>query len=236
LSSRWLSVARGHPRHVVLFSLAAGLLLGPVWPPGVLLAALLAAAVARPPMLALLAAVAVLAGAVLADARLAALDKGPLAAMHGAHWEGRAVLLEPVRERPFGPAVARVRLPALADVAVARIGGPGRGGAWPQVGDVVALAGRIEPLDRFEDYQRRRGAHATIDADRFEPTGERRGGVAGALDSIRRRAERGLQRGLAAPEAALARGMVLGQDERLDEDVRSDFQRAGLAHLLSVRP
>lgn len=235
MSSRWLSVAREHPRHVVLFSLAAGLLLGPVWPPGVLVAALLAAVVARPPAVALVAAAAVLAGAMLADARLAALDSGPLASMHGARWEGRAVLLEPVRERPFGPAVARVRLPALGDVAVARIGAP-RHGAWPQVGDVAALAGRVAPLDRFEDYQRRRGAHAAIDADRFAPTGERRGGIAGALDSIRRRAERGLQRGLAAPEAALARGMVLGQDERLGADVRSDFQRSGLAHLLSVAP
>jgi hypothetical protein len=30
--------------------------------------------------------------------------------------------------------------------------------------------------------------------------------------------------------------MVLGQDERLSESVRTDFKRSGLAHLLSVRP
>ena len=235
MTSRWLAVARGHPRHVVLFAFAAGLLAGPLWPPAVLLAALLAAGLARPPALPVFAAAAVLAGAVLADARLTALDAGPLTSMHGTRWEGRAVVLEPVRERGRGLAVARVRLTALRDTAVARIRGARRG-SRPEVGDVVALAGVVGPLGRFDAYQRRRGAHAAIDADRFEPTGERRGGVAGALDRVRRRAERGLQRGLPAPEAALARGMVLGQDERLADDVRDDFQRSGLAHLLSVRP
>jgi competence protein ComEC len=44
----------------------------------------------------------------------------------------------------------------------------------------------------------------------------------------------GLARGLPAKEAALLRGMVLGQDERLSEAVRTDFQRSGLAHILAV--
>ena len=41
-------------------------------------------------------------------------------------------------------------------------------------------------------------------------------------------------RGLADPEAALLRGMVLGQDEQLTDDVRDDFKRSGLAHVLAV--
>jgi competence protein ComEC len=230
----WLHAVRRHPRHVVLFAAVAGLLLGPLWPPGVLGAALLAGAVAGARGLALLAAAAVLAGAVVADARLSALDAGSLASLHGRHWQGDAVLLEPVRERARGPAVARVRLPALAEGAVARVPRATHRGAWPDVGAVVTLSGRIGPLGRYDAYQRRRGAHAAIDVDRFDPTGRRRGGVAGALDAIRRRAERGLQRGLPPPEAALLRGMVLGQDERLGEAVRTDFQRSGLAHLLAV--
>ena len=51
---------------------------------------------------------------------------------------------------------------------------------------------------------------------------------------MRRRAEAGLASGLAAPEAALLRGMVLGEDEQLTEAVRDDFQRSGLAHILAV--
>ena len=40
--------------------------------------------------------------------------------------------------------------------------------------------------------------------------------------------------GLPGPEAALARGMVLGQDEAIAEGVREDFRQSGLAHLLAV--
>ena len=51
---------------------------------------------------------------------------------------------------------------------------------------------------------------------------------------MRARAERAIERGLPAPEAALLRGMVLGQDEAIDEDVRDSFRASGLAHLLAV--
>ena len=107
-------------------------------------------------------------------------------------------------------------------------------GAWPGVGEIVELAGTVAPLGRFDAYQRRRGADAAIDVARLRATGERRGGPAGIVDAARRRAEAGLGRGLAEPEAALLRGMVLGQDEQLADDVRDDFKRSGLAHVLAV--
>ena len=40
--------------------------------------------------------------------------------------------------------------------------------------------------------------------------------------------------GLPPPEAALARGMVLGQDEAIDETTRQDWRDSGLSHLLAV--
>ena len=106
--------------------------------------------------------------------------------------------------------------------------------AWPPVGAVMAVSGRVAPLGRYDAYQRRRGAHAALEVDRWRATGVSRGGLSGALDATRRRAEAGLGRGLAPPEAALLAGMVLGQDERLSEAVRTDFKRSGLAHLLAV--
>ncbi len=235
-----LFAARGHPRHVVLYALAAGLGLGPVSPIATLAAAVLAAVVGRRG-LGLLAVAAVLGGAAFADARLAGLDAGSLRAMHGRHWEGRAVVLEPVREHG-AHASARVRLVDLDEQAVARLRVPGSRPpgvppshhAWPEVGEVVALSGRVAPLDRFDAFQRRRGAHGALEVDRLRRTGAWRGGVAGALDRVRRRAEVGLARGLPPKEAALLRGMVLGQDERLSEAVRTEFQRSGLAHILAV--
>ena len=246
-----LHSVREHPRHVVLFALAAGLALGPLSPAATVAAAALFALAAGRSGVALLAAGAALGGATLADARLAALDAGSLRAMTGQRWEGSATLLEPVREHG-AHASARVRLGGLDEVAVARLrvpgadrpwvagGGPAQADrsasrhAWPEVGQLVAVAGRVAPLGKYDAFQARRGAHAALEVDRFRATGAWRGGVAGALDRVRRRAEVGLARGLPDEEAALLRGMVLGQDERLTEAVRTDFQRSGLAHLLAV--
>ncbi len=53
-------------------------------------------------------------------------------------------------------------------------------------------------------------------------------------DQIHARAAAALGRGMPAREAALARGFVLGEDERVDEATVEDFRRSGLAHLLAV--
>jgi competence protein ComEC len=233
------TIAR-HPRHVVLFAAVAGLLAGAgprLVAPAVAVCAALAGLAARRRSLALLAALAVVASAVVADLRIDALDNGALARAHGRPLSTEAIVLEPVRERAGGPAVARVRLlgaPFAGAGAVLRIRPEVHAGAWPGVGEIVALRGRVAPLGRYDRYQRRRGAGAAVDVAVLRRTGRRRGGVAGAIDAIRRRAERGLQRGVAERESALLLGMVLGQDERLDPVVKTDFQRSGLAHILAV--
>ena len=51
---------------------------------------------------------------------------------------------------------------------------------------------------------------------------------------IRDRASEALGRGVPPREAELARGFVLGEDERIDEATKEDFRRAGLSHLLAV--
>ncbi|MGH2976567.1 MAG: ComEC/Rec2 family competence protein, partial [Solirubrobacterales bacterium] len=53
-------------------------------------------------------------------------------------------------------------------------------------------------------------------------------------DEIRGRAQTALGRGMPSREAALARGFVLGEDERIDAATVEDFRRAGLSHLLAV--
>jgi competence protein ComEC len=182
---------------------------------------------------ALAAAAAVLVGAVMADVRIDAIEGGPLPRMHGRNVEARAVLLEPVRERARGPAVARARLADLG-VAVLRMRAERHAGGWPEVGDIVEVAGQVAPLGPFDAYQRRRGATAAVDVSKLRATGERRGGLLGVVDGARRRAEAGLNHRLAPPDAALLRGMVLGEDEELTEDVRDEFKRSGLAHVLAV--
>ena len=55
-------------------------------------------------------------------------------------------------------------------------------------------------------------------------TGRRRGGVAGVSTGTAAAAKRARGRRPAEPEAALARGMVLGQDEQIDESTRQDWR------------
>jgi competence protein ComEC len=229
------TVAR-HPRHLVLGALVAGLLLGPIWPAGAVLAALVALAIAGPRLAGVLAVAAVLAGAAGADARLAALDGGPLRALDGRALTASAVLLEPVRERPTGARAGRIRLlggPADGAIAAARVPA---GTGWPraEVGEILVISGRVVPLSPAEAYQRPRGARMALEVDGARPTGRRRAGVAGALDGVRRRAERALETGAPPAQAAVLRGMVLGQDEAIGAPVREEFRRSGLAHLLAA--
>jgi competence protein ComEC len=247
----WVEMARRHSRHVVLFWAAAGLLLGPVSPAAVLVAAVVAAALAGRVPLALAAVAAVLAGGALAQARVDALGPGRLPELTGERIVGRATLLEPIRRWRSGTAVARVRL--LRDVRMDPGGPEGpRGGldlggevavvraahgeppVGARVGSELLVRGTVAPLADFEDYQRRRGAHAAIEVSSWTGTGRARGGLAGTLDAARERARRGLGAALAEPQAALLRGMVLGQDEAIDDATKVDFQRSGLAHLLAV--
>ena len=258
-ATAWLEQIRRHQRHLVLFGVVTGLLLGPLAPAPLFVAALLAAVVAGRVPLAIVAAVAVLAGGALAQARVAALGPDRLPTLAGQRIDARAILLEPIRKWRSGTLVARVRLAGAAvvgDRGTADLAGatlPGDDGAidldgevavvraergrpppGTRVGTELRVRGTVAPLAEFEDYQRRRGAHAAIELSSWAMTGRARGGLPGVLDAARERATRALGTGLDAPEAALLRGMVLGQDEAIGEATKTDFQRSGLAHLLAV--
>ena len=80
---------------------------------------------------------------------------------------------------------------------------------------------------REEHIARRRGA-AAQGRDRRRARPVRRLPVSAQAGAGRRRGRS------SSPEAALARGMVLGQDEAIDETTRQDWRDSGLSHLLAV--
>jgi competence protein ComEC len=228
--------ALDHPRHVVLGALVAGLLLGPRWPLGLVVVAaagVAVAAVGRRPggVLAAGAAVAVLAGGVAARERLAALDRTGFRA--AAAFTVRGFAVEPARTRAFGVSVVPVE--AASGVGAGErvlVRAPARLGVGAiAVGDEVVAHGELRALRPFEAFERRRGVDAVLEARRVVPTGRRR---PSALDAVRRRAETALSAGLPPEQAALARGMVLGQDHALPGDLRDAFRAAGLAHLVAA--
>lgn len=220
-------------RHLVLFSLVAGLVAG-CWAPLAAPALALAAGMLAPRRLLATAAVAaVVAGAAVSHERRDALDHGRVPGRTGELVRGEVILLERFRQRASGEWVAAARWRggwADGERLLLRSGA----GVASAPGSVLSVAGRVSELRPFEVLQRRRGALAAVDAFALLDTRARRGGVAGALDTARVRAEDGLRRGLPAREEALLRGMVLGQDEAISAEVREDFQVSGLAHILAV--
>jgi len=103
------------------------------------------------------------------------------------------------------------------------------------VGSEVRAEGVLESPEPWRAaYLRRLGIAMVLRAERIDEQPGRRGGFHGWIDGIRDRAENALGRGMPERESALARGFVLGEDDRIDHATREDFQRANLTHLLAV--
>lgn len=209
---------------------------------------------ARKVSLAIASAAFVLRGTAIGAARLDAIDRSELRPLIGHSVTERGYVVK--RERPTPRARRfRLRLEAVSagDKAAASPGGTGRGEVVQvqvragvalremAIGDEAVVRGSLEqPVRRpdasfdYPEYLRRAGVHALLYADSVRLTGGRRGGLAGMVDAVRRRAEAGVARGLDPQMAALAHGMVLGEDERISSTMADDFKASGLAHLLAV--
>ena len=208
--------------------------------PGLLVAAAVALAglgVARPPRaataqavwVALAALAAALAGVALGALRVAAIDRGAFDGPVGRPATVRGFVTA-VPHRSDGQVSVRVetaegRLAVEASEPLPDL----------PVGRQIVAAGTIaEPSPWEAGYLLRFGIREVLEADRLRLTERRRGGLAGLVDGVRERAERALGRGTPEPEAALLRGFLLGEDDRIAPGTVEDFKRSGLAHLLAV--
>jgi competence protein ComEC len=170
-----------------------------------------------------------LAGLLAGGARIHAIDQGALRGRPGT--QARVHGFVAAVPRRTGEEVAvRVDSPAGRVLLVSD-------GPVPEllVGSEVSAAGVLVPPEAWRRaYLRRQGIAMVLRTDRIDDGLARRGGFAGWVDGIRDRAEAALERGMPEREAALARGFVLGEDDRIDRRTRDDFQRSNLTHLLAV--
>src|SRR5437764_3930753 len=222
---------RARPLHTLMAGFVAGLLAGPRAPARVGAAAAAAIATSGRRALSLGAAAAVVVGALTATARIQTLDHTRLRARFGHALVARVTLLEAPRRRAYDArtAIAQMHGEHVLLRASARV-------AWPvaPIGAIVQVRGALAHLSAADAWLRPRNVHAVLRADAITPTGAARGGLVGAVDAIRRRADLALTAGLPPPQAALLRGMALGEDEALPEATRTQFQAAGLSHLVAA--
>ena len=136
----------------------------------------------------------------------------------------------PVRVLRFGRLDLRER--ARLDLPPERA--PPQGGILEAVVTVVRPRGPDE-TGGFDEagYLRRQGVHVVLRAGSFRVVG-RRGGVGGLADRLRATVARSMAPGLEGERRAVVAGVVLGEDEGLEEELRDRFRASGLYHLLAV--
>jgi competence protein ComEC len=172
--------------------------------------------------------------------RLDALDRSALIARIGEAGRARVVVTGAPRRGRFD-----VRAPgtvtqfageamherALLELPVGR--------APPHQGAILAVLALVKrprgPSHGFDErtWLRRHGVHVVLRVDEWRTVG-RRSGLGGLADRLRSRLRASVARGLHGDRAAVIEGVVLGDDARLPEGLRSRFRAAGLYHLLAV--
>jgi competence protein ComEC len=189
----------------------------------------------------ILATALLLAGWWWGSTRLDELDRSVLARHAGDTARARVEVTGPARRSEFS-----VRVP----VRVLRFGSfepgersrlelpPSRAPPQGAVLETIATVRLPRPPDEaggFDEagYLRRQGVHAVLLAEGYRLAG-RRGGLAGLADRLRAALARSLAPGLAGERKAVVAGIVLGEDEGLDADLRDRFRASGLYHLLAV--
>jgi len=228
-----LEAARARPRHsslaLVVLALAAGPHLdGPALLATALLATGLGVVLAPRARLAggLVGAALLLAGGAAGGARAAGLEDTRLTPALGHAMREHVVVHDAPRPDAYGGWSAVVRLRGEPVLLLARDRRPA-----VAVGDGLHVRGVLKPPGVWASRLR---MHAELRASSVTPSGHRRDGLPGALDTVRRRAQDALDQELPPAQAGLLRGMVLGDDSALPPHVRDDFRASGLAHLVAA--
>ena len=220
-------------------------------PAAVACAALIVGRRPRAVRLAVLAGSLLVAGLVVGDGRLALVRQSVL----------RPLLYEsvPVRvtvlDLPRGDekrvqvtvqvtAVAGRRVAERAELELKRGDGDEPGIVTALVeGTVLEIPrARVEPLPEprrgafdYARYLERRGEHVVLAAPLASArVAGRRGGVNGLIDRLRLAARERLNAGLSPPVGPVLQGMVLGDDDAVDQGTIDDFRRSGLLHIMAV--
>jgi competence protein ComEC len=193
------------------------------------------------------------AGGAVGEARLAAFSACELRSSVGRSLPVTAVLTDlPAigqRQVTLAVRVTRVGQKTLSEPAHLRL----RLGAGETVsldacgplveGTIVHLpAASIGPLPSpkpgafdYGRYLRRRGEHVVLEG-RFADLQllGRRGGLRGVVDRLRLASRAHLRAGVHPPVRDVLDGMVLGDDEGVDEQTIEAFRRSGLLHIMAV--
>jgi competence protein ComEC len=113
-------------------------------------------------------------------------------------------------------------------------------GRAPPQGAVIELRARPVvprgPETGFDEraWLARHGVHVVLRGESMFRIVGRRGGIGGVADRLRAHVASALALGASGEGGAVLAGVVLGEDDGLDQRLRDDFKASGLYHLLAV--
>jgi predicted membrane metal-binding protein len=199
----------------------------------------LAGLAAGPRRAAFLGGALALSGLWWGSVRLEALDSSLLKAEIGRAAPARVEVTGPARRSEFALRVpvqvlrfGRVDLRERARLDLPPERSPPQGAILELV---VTVARPREPEEDgdFDEagYLRRQGVHVVLRGGSYRVVG-RRGGLGGAADRLRKAVSRSLTGVPPGERRAVVAGVVLGEDEGLDDELRDRFRASGLYHLL----
>jgi competence protein ComEC len=171
--------------------------------------------------------------------RLAVLDRSPLSADLDRSGEARIEITGPARHGLFAIRIPgrirffeRVPIQERVELELPLGRAPPQGAI---VDALVVVRAPKGPSNGFDErtWLRRQGIHAVLHVDGWQVV-ERRGGLGGMADRLRRWLERGSASRLGGERRAIVEGVLLGDDDALSPSLKNAFRRSGLYHLLAV--
>lgn len=192
-----------------------------------------------PRRLAMGAVLVALAGWWWGSTRLDALDRSPLLAEAGRAGHALAVVTAEPRigmyeQRVFARVLTfegrRIDEPVQLELPLGRA--PPQGARVSLLAIVRLPSGPSHGFDE-RTWLRRQGVHVDLRVDAWTVVG-RRGGLGGAGDRLRSWLRRASAPGLTGERRALVEGIVLGDGNGLNPQLKNAFRRSGLYHLLAV--
>lgn len=109
-----------------------------------------------------------------------------------------------------------------------------------RIGDELRIRGVLEEAENFGEfdyaaYLAREDIYGIISFPLIEKIGEGRGSLLKRmLAGIKRAFEDNISRALPEPHAAFLKGLTLGERESLPEDLKDNFNKTGVAHIIAL--
>lgn len=177
-----------------------------------------------------------IAGVWLANKELAKLDSLEL---DGKKFEGPAVVIrEPEVKENYQKIILRSSGPKAGSSFKFLVNAPLHSGI--NYGDEIKISCNLKIPEKIDDfdyqmYLAKDGIYYICEKAKLEKTGENKGNkIYIAILKLKNNLEKNISQVIPEPEAALAKGLIIGGSSQLPEKIQENFSKTGMSHIVAV--